>query len=230
MAKNATDRGGVVRIPVDGDNLESNFMVPKAATGAVVLVNDAGWTRNNPAYTYLAHYFHDAGLATLLVDLLVEEEQQLWAQYRYNTWLQAPRIRKVSGGLATHTQAAGLPVGLFAAGWGGVPALVAAEEMNVAAIVVAGGRPDQVGPNLKLVQAPTLFLVGSEDKQRLTINQQAVIGIGRAQHRIGVIPEATDLMLENSALEETARRARGWFTHFLGGVKDPANDMTIEIR
>ncbi|MER7365788.1 phosphoribosyltransferase family protein [Nonomuraea wenchangensis] len=200
---------GLVRLP-------GRLVVPEEAAGVVVFVHGSGSSRHSPRNRYVASVLNQAGLATLLFDLLTVEEEYDRGNV-FDIELLAGRLAQVTNWLSDQPQAAGLPVGYFGASTGAAAALWAAAEpgSQVAAIVSRGGRPDLAGPRLSAVRAATLLIVGSRDELVLGLNQTAQQQL-RCENHLEIIPDATHLFEEPGALETVADLARDWFTDHLG--------------
>jgi putative phosphoribosyl transferase len=216
-----------VRIPAGGAVLEGDFGIPRAARGMVLFAHGSGSSRHSPRNRYVARVLRQAGLATLLFDLLTEEEEAIdmrTAELRFNIALLAQRLLQASDWTALQPQAKGLPLGYFGASTGAAAALVAAAQAPrpPAAIVSRGGRPDLAGAALLSVQTPTLLIVGGEDGQVIDLNRRAM-NLLRCEKRLEIIPSATHLFEEPGALEQVARLARDWFVARLGMRQDRPN-------
>jgi dienelactone hydrolase len=166
----------------------------------------------------------DAGLATLLIDLLSPDEEQadlVTARLRFDIGLLAGRLVNAIDWLATEPATRTRRVGLFGASTGGGAALVAAAERpdSVGAVVSRGGRPDLADDALPHVSAPTLLVVGGEDDVVIALNRRALVRM-RAEVRLEIVPGATHLFEEPGALEQVAALARDWFRqHLATGVE-----------
>jgi dienelactone hydrolase len=209
-----------VRIGVGAVVLDGDLAVPKAAVGIVLFAHGSGSSRMSPRNRHVASLLNDAGLATLLVDLLTAEEESIdryTASLRFDIDLLAERLAAVSDWLAKKEAVRALPIGLFGASTGAGAALVAASQRpeRVAAIVSRGGRPDLAGPLLARVQAPTLLIVGGEDHAVIDLNRQALAKL-RCEHDLVIVPGASHLFEEPGTLDEVARLATGWFLRHLG--------------
>jgi dienelactone hydrolase len=187
---------------------------PGAANGIVLFAHGSGSSRLSPRNTMVAHALQQAGLATLLFDLLTESE----AAQRENVFdiaLLADRLDLATEWIIGYPATRGLPIGLLGASTGGAAALVvAARRRDVQAVVSRGGRPDLAGAALSQVRAPTLLIVGGADPAVLDLNQQAM----RLMHchcRLEIVPGATHLFEELGALETVAGSARAWFQEYL---------------
>jgi putative phosphoribosyl transferase len=205
-----------VRITVGGVALDGDLAQP-ADGGIVLFAHGSGSSRHSPRNRRVAQQLQQAGLGTLLMDLLTAEEEQVdlrSRELRFNIGLLARLVGAVDWLAARF--GGELPMGLFGASTGAAAALVAAAERpsQVAAVVSRGGRPDLAGPALDGVSAPTLLIVGGADPQVLTLNRQAAERLA-APHRLEVVPGAGHLFEEPGALEEVARLAGAWFSTHL---------------
>jgi putative phosphoribosyl transferase len=198
--------------------LEGLLTIPAGAQAIVLFSHGSGSSRHSPRNQYVARVLQDAGLATLLIDLLtVEEEKEdlITREHRFNIRLLAKRLIVATDWLAQQADTQNLIVGYFGASTGAAAALIAgAERANIInAIVSRGGRPDLAGSEaLKNVKAPTLFIVGEKDIQVIDLNKEALKQLQRVEKKkLVVIPGATHLFEEPGTLEEVARIAKGWF-------------------
>jgi dienelactone hydrolase len=173
----------------------------------------------------VARVLREAGLATLLLDLLTGDEEAVDMEtglLRFDIGLLAGRVVGATDWLAREPETARLPVGYFGASTGAAAALVAAAERpeTVGAVVSRGGRPDLAGDALPQVRAPTLLIVGGFDGPVIGLNRQALERLGSAEKQLVIIPGATHLFPEPGALEEVARLAAEWFTRHLSRPVD----------
>ncbi len=208
-----------VRIPAGAVTLEGTLGLPEGARGVVLFAHGSGSSRHSPRNRYVAGTLRDAGLATLLIDLLTADEETVdarTAHLRFDIGLLAGRLVGATDWLAGEPAIGGLAVGIFGASTGGGAALVAAAERPraVRAVVSRGGRPDLAGEALPRVQAPTLLIVGGRDEPVIALNRQAMAQL-RAETELAIVPGAAHLFEEPGALEEVARLAAGWFTRHL---------------
>jgi dienelactone hydrolase len=216
----------LVRMSVDGHKqppssnaiLEGNLIIPKGAEGIVVFAHGSGSSRHSPRNQYVAEVLNNAGLATLLTDLLTKEEDEVdikTREYRFNIDLLSKRLVAVTDWIKQNPETQDLFVGYFGASTGAAAALVAAAERSniISAIVSRGGRPDLAGSEaLHNVQAPTLFIVGEKDAQVIDMNNSAMNQLQKVDRKkLKIVPGATHLFEEPGTLEEVARLARGWF-------------------
>ncbi|MFE5813706.1 phosphoribosyltransferase family protein [Streptomyces sp. NPDC056479] len=209
-----------VLIPAAGARLGAHLVVPDGAPAAVAFAHGSGSGRHSPRNRYVATALNRAGLATLLLDLLTDDE----AHDRHNVFdilLLARRLHASSVWLRKET---GLPVAYFGASTGAAAALEAAalSGSGVRSVVSRGGRPDLATPAaLTHVRAPTLLIVGSRDTQVLSLNRLAADRM-HCEHRIAVVPGATHLFEEPGTLTTVAELARDWFTAHLDRPTAPA--------
>ncbi len=199
-----------VVIPVTGAALGAHLAIPPQATGLVVFVHGSGSSRHSPRNQYVARYLRDAGLGTLLFDLLNEAEESDRGKV-FDIGLLAGRLSEVLTWLHRQDAAQGLPVGLFGASTGAAAALWAAADSgaDVAAVVSRGGRPDLADGRLAAVRAPTLLIVGGLDHTVLELNRQAAAQL-TCEHAVEVVPGATHLFPEPGTLQQAAVLARDW--------------------
>lgn len=214
----ATEIG--VRIKIGELVLQGDLILPENAVGVVLFAHGSGSSRQSPRNRFVAETLNEAGIGTLLMDLLTREEEifdRATGELRFDIELLAKRQIAAVDWLRSGP-AASLSIGLFGASTGAAAALVAAAARpdDVAAIVSRGGRPDLAGAALPRVRAPTLLIVGSLDRVVLELNRQALEQL-QAEKQLVVVPGATHLFEEPGALEEVARLATEWFSRHLGG-------------
>jgi len=210
-----------VRIPIGGVLLDGDLVLAAKARGLVLFAHGSGSSRHSPRNRYVAGVLQQAGLATLLMDLLTAEEEMVdlrTAELRFDIPLLARRLVAATDWLLKRPQTRELKIGCFGASTGAAAALIAAAEraQAVAAVVSRGGRPDLAGDALPRVQAPTLLIVGGNDLPVIEMNRAALAEMG-CEKEMSIVPGATHLFEEPGALEEVARLARGWFERHLGG-------------
>jgi putative phosphoribosyl transferase len=200
-------------------SLEGALGVPPRATGVVLFAHGSGSSRFSPRNRYVARAFRDAGLATLLLDLLShseEEVDEITRHHRFDIAMLADRLVVAIEWLTGNDDTRELPVGLFGASTGGGAALVAAaaRPSRVNAVVSRGGRPDLAADALPRVEAPTLLIVGGRDAIVIALNEQARDRM-HGQVQLEIVDGATHLFEEPGALEEVARLSRDWFLSHL---------------
>jgi putative phosphoribosyl transferase len=209
-----------VRVSAGPVTLEGNLGIPDSTRGIVLFAHGSGSGRHSPRNCYVAGALREAGLATLLVDLLTPEEEEVdlrTRRLRFDIGLLADRLAGATDWLAQEPDTQDLRVGYFGASTGAAAALVAAAKHPeaVSAVVSRGGRPDLAGEALSRVVAPALLIVGGEDEPVIGMNREAFEQI-RAQKKLEVVTGATHLFEEPGKLEEVARLAAAWFARYLG--------------
>jgi putative phosphoribosyl transferase len=158
--------------------LEGNLVVPQGASGVILFAHGSGSSRHSLRNRTVAGAFLQAGLGTLLFDLLSADEEEMDARtthLRFDIALLATRLMSAVDWIGNRAETKGLPIGLFGASTGAGAALVAAAQRPtmVRAVVSRGGRPDLAGDSLPSVQAPTLLIVGERDTEVLSLNRHA---------------------------------------------------------
>ncbi|RQP27043.1 dienelactone hydrolase family protein [Burkholderia ubonensis] len=209
-----------ITIPIGKARLDGTLTMPRGARGIVAFAHGSGSSRFSPRNRAVAQTLVNAGLATLLFDLLDRDEEDvdnLTALYRFDIDLLARRLSAAIGWIRAQPACGSLPIGLFGASTGAAAALVAAaREPAVGAVVSRGGRPDLAGDALERVVAPTLLIVGARDEQVLHLNRLAAARL-TCETLIEIVPGATHLFEEPGALDAVARLAAGWFVRWLAG-------------
>jgi putative phosphoribosyl transferase len=204
-----------VAVAFEGGELAGDLTLPDDATGVVLFAHGSGSSRLSPRNQVVAGRLNEAGLATLLIDLLTADEERLddyTRELRFNIPLLAGRLATCADWLATNPATRNLPLGLFGASTGAAAALICAarQPQRVRAVVSRGGRPDLAGEALPAVRAPTLLIVGGRDDVVLQLNRRAQKEMA-PDTTLLVVPNATHLFEEPGALEEVARLASDWF-------------------
>lgn len=204
-----------VRILCSGRQLMGTLVVPRDAKGMVLFAHGSGSGRFSPRNQFVAKVLHDAGIGTLLMDLLGEDEAEDRRRV-FDIELLAGRLMGAAFWLSQQPETQNLNIGYFGASTGAAAALVAASQRPelVYAVVSRGGRPDLAGQDLKDVQAPTLLIVGELDREVLELNRLAMAQMHCATELV-VVPGATHLFPEPGTLEEVARLASLWFERYL---------------
>jgi putative phosphoribosyl transferase len=209
----------VVYIPVGRDEIEGDLHIPENTTSIVVFAHGSGSSRHSPRNKYVATVLNDAGIATLLIDLLTASEESVDLQtghLRFDINLLVDRLSTVTNWLSTQSTTEKLHLGYFGASTGAAAALVAAAKHPdvIEAVVSRGGRPDLAGPWLLKVHAPTLLIVGGNDHLVMELNYDAAVEL-KAEHRVEIVPDASHLFEEPGALETVASLAKEWFEDYL---------------
>ena len=222
-----SERHVPVRIPIGADWIEGDLGVPSAACGIVLFAHGSGSSRKSPRNRFVAASLREAGLATLLMDLLTQEEEIADLErghLRFDIPFLADRLRTVTRWVLAQPELTGQPLGYFGASTGAGAALVAAAEAPelVKAVVSRGGRPDLAGRALERVKAPTLLIVGSRDPEVLALNREAQKSLA-GESRLTVVSGASHLFEEPGTLAEVARLAASWFRGHLDGTWAPSS-------
>jgi putative phosphoribosyl transferase len=217
----------IVRITDDEQNvIEGNLTVPNtidiSVKGIVIFAHGSGSSRHSPRNKYVAKVLNDAGIATLLIDLLTSKEEEvddITREHRFNIQLLAKRLLAATDWISQNDKFKALKIGYFGASTGAAAALVAAAERTslVYAIVSRGGRPDLARSEiLNRIESPTLLIVGEKDKQVIDLNESALKQLTKIEKKkkIVILPKATHLFEEPGTLEEVAKVASGWFQCF----------------
>jgi len=187
--------------------------------GLVVFVHGSGSGRHSPRNRHVAEVLQEAGMRTLLLDLLTVDEERIDTQtreYRFNIPLLADRVVEVIDWVRSRSDLGSQAIGLFGASTGAAAALIAAaaRPSDVAAVVSRGGRPDLADDALPRVQSPTLLIVGGNDPVVEELNRHAQSSMS-AESKLEIIPGATHLFEEPGALDIVADLAANWFTRHL---------------
>jgi pimeloyl-ACP methyl ester carboxylesterase len=209
----------LIYIPVGPDEIQGDLKIPEQSQSIVVFAHGSGSSRHSTRNQYVAEVLNQAGIATLLIDLLTPDEELVdfqTAHLRFDIELLADRLSMVTQWLRSQSSTDKLHVGYFGASTGAGAALVAAAKHPdvVEAIVSRGGRPDLAGAWLMKVRAPTLLIVGGNDHVVIELNYQAAAEL-KTEHRVEIVPNAGHLFEEPGALEMVASLARDWFEEHL---------------
>ena len=205
----------VQAVKIAPHGLSGDLVVPERAEGIVVFAHGSGSGRHSPRNQYVAGILQQGMLATLLLDLLTDAEEQVDLEsghLRFDIGLLARRLLEATDWLQQEATTRDMSVGYFGASTGAGAALVAAADRPslINGIVSRGGRPDLAGSALPRVKAPTLLVVGSKDRQVVDLNRMALTKL-RCEKRLSIVPGATHLFEEPGTLEQVAIQARDWF-------------------
>ncbi|HUR45008.1 MAG TPA: dienelactone hydrolase family protein [Candidatus Saccharimonadales bacterium] len=211
--------GAEIEISTAGVALHGELSVPEGASGLVLFAHGSGSSRHSPRNQYVAQSLRDAGVGTLLFDLLTPEEEeaeQFTAHLRFNIKLLADRLIHATHWVAAHEELKQLRIGYFGSSTGGGAALVAAGEEgdSIGAVVSRGGRPDLAGESLRHVVSPTLLIVGELDEPVIRLNEEAFDWLA-CEKELVIVPGATHLFEEPGALDHVARLTARWFQTYL---------------
>jgi putative phosphoribosyl transferase len=222
-----------ITVHAGGVLLPGTIEAPVGARGIVLFAHGSGSSHRSERNRAVATTLHEAGLATLLFDLLTPEEEledRETCAFRFDIGLLTNRLAGAIDWCGRRLDVGQLTVGLFGASTGAAAALCAAalRPDRVAAVVSRGGRPDLAGEDLDAVRAPTLLVVGAADSTVLGLNEEAFARL-RCPKRLSVVPGATHLFEEPGALEDVARQAAAWFALHLGRPATLAADWPATV-
>lgn len=191
--------------------MDGDLVVPANAAGVVLFAHGSGSSRHSPRNRMVAERLHEAGYATLLMDLLTPEEDQIDSRtrkFRFDISRLASRLSGAIGWLSERAETASMPLALFGASTGAAAALIAASEApdHVRLVISRGGRPDLAGDALQRVRTPTLLIVGGRDLEVLDLNKAAAARLAGPVD-IAVVPDATHLFEESGALDRVVELA-----------------------
>jgi putative phosphoribosyl transferase len=209
-----------VKIHSEQAVLSGELHVPEGAAALVLFAHGSGSSRHSPRNQFVARTINEAGLATLLFDLLTQEEEAIDTQtreLRFDIHLLAKRLVHATKWAKQQEHTRDLRIGYFGSSTGGAAALVAAVDVpqDVGAVVSRGGRPDLAGDALPKVHAPTLLIVGGNDDDVIELNEQARDTM-HCKVKLEIVPGATHLFEEPGTLEKVAQLASDWFAKHLG--------------
>jgi dienelactone hydrolase len=219
MAAHLTTSAQEITIPVGESALDADLCIPAGARSVVLFAHSSGSSRKSVRNRRVAQVLQRAGLATLLLDLLTQDEEavdQGRAHLRYDIPLLTGRLMEATRWVQRNLFLGNSPVGCFGASTGAAAALrvAARSPAAIGAVVSRGGRPDLAASFLSEVRAPTLLIVGRRDPWVLDLNRQALTQLP-CEKRLEVIPHATHLFEEPGTLEQVAQLARDWFLQHL---------------
>jgi putative phosphoribosyl transferase len=196
-------------------SLSGVLAIPAKAKGIVLFAHGSGSGRFSPRNRFVAQHLQQGGIGTLLIDLLMKDEEDDRHKV-FDIDLLADRVLTASAWLHNDARTRPFPLGYFGASTGAGAALQAAARasLHVGAIVSRGGRPDLAEDYLAQVTAPTLLLVGGEDHPVIEMNRHAY-RLLRCPKQLTIIPGATHLFEEPGALEQVTEQALAWFQQHL---------------
>ncbi len=207
-----------VKIPVKDTLLSGILHVPQKAKGIVLFAHGSGSSRFSPRNQFVAKLLREQNIATLLFDLLTKEEEAKdleTAHIRFDIPLLSHRLEEAGDWICKNELTRHLSIGYFGSSTGAAAALMAAARKSslIKAVVSRGGRPDLAGKALSLVTAPTLLIVGGEDKVVIELNQKALKEL-KSEKKLEIIPGSGHLFEEEGALEKVAKLAADWFNKY----------------
>jgi pimeloyl-ACP methyl ester carboxylesterase len=217
----------VVSVPSGHVTLSGELNAPAGAHDVVLFAHGSGSSRFSPRNQYVARRIREEGVGTLLFDLLTPDEETIDARtthLRFNFEMLGHRLVDAARSVTKDPETSNVALGLFGSSTGAAAALNAAAALGdrVSAVVSRRGRPDLGGAALPRVKAPTLLIVGARDELVLSLNQ-AAWQLMRCARRLEIVPRATHLFSEPGALEEVARLAAEWFSHYRDAIVSGAS-------
>ena len=220
-AQSRVARADDVQIRSGAVMLEGDLNIPAGAQGVVLFAHGSGSSRHSPRNQFVARTIREAGVGTLLFDLLTRDEEAIDSRtghLRFDIGLLAERLIDATYWIKGELDY--LTVGYFGSSTGGGAALVAAAKLgeSVGAVVSRGGRPDLAGDALPEVKCPTLLIVGGLDYRVIEMNEEAFARL-RCEKELKIVPGATHLFEEPGTLQEVARLAADWFHRHLHSVE-----------
>lgn len=206
-------------IPADSVNLSGILTIPDSSRSLVLFAHGSGSSRLSSRNQYVAQILNQAGIATLLFDLLSPEEDavdEITREHRFNIELLSSRLLAATKWVLQQKNLQHGKLGYFGASTGAAAALKAAARIpdDIFAVVSRGGRPDLAGEALTIVRAPTLLIVGGDDGAVIEMNKDAMRQM-TIEVKLEIIPGATHLFEEKGALTEVAKLAKAWFVKYL---------------
>ena len=204
-----------LKIPVDSVVLEGNLVIPDGAESIVLFSHGSGSSRLSPRNNFVAEVLQKNGIATLLFDLLTEEEDEIY-ETRFNIQLLTERLKSVTEWLIKEGEIKSMKIGYFGASTGAASALFAAAAIGdrIGAVVSRGGRPDLALDACPDVKSPTLLIVGGDDVPVIGMNEKALAEL-KCEKKLAIIPGATHLFEEDGTLEKAAELAKDWFKKYI---------------
>ena len=204
-----------IAIPLPAATLGGDLNVPPDALGLVLFAHGSGSSRHSPRNQYVARILQEAGVGTLLFDLLTAEEEHAEARtrhLRFNIPFLAERLVGAARWATGQAAARDINLGFFGSSTGAAAALVAAAELGpaISAVVSRGGRPDLAGDALERVTAATLLIVGGDDTPVIPLNEEAYARL-HCKKALRIVPGASHLFEEHGALDKVAKIAAEWF-------------------
>ncbi|MEK7790920.1 MAG: dienelactone hydrolase family protein [Deltaproteobacteria bacterium] len=209
---------GSIEIQLSSVTLEGDLHIPEGAKAIVIFAHGSGSSRLSPRNQFVAEVLKGAGLGTLLFDLLTKEEDQTYSN-RFDIPLLTRRLIETTQWLLKNERVVGMKFGYFGASTGAASALEAEVRLNglISAVVSRGGRPDLAHKFLDKVKAPTLFIVGGNDRAVIDLNKKAFEKL-RCEKDLVIVPGASHLFEEAGTLEQVAEKAKEWFLRFLSAA------------
>lgn len=210
----------LIHVKKDHVDLEGMLNIPPKAQGLVLFAHGSGSSRLSPRNNYVANILNESGLATLLIDLLSEREDEIY-KTRFDIDLLSDRLLMVIDWIDNQSETKQLSLGLFGSSTGAAAALQVAAALGdqIKAVVSRGGRPDLAMPVLNQVLAPTLLIVGEQDFGVIELNEKAFAKLNCTK-QLKFVPNATHLFEEPGCLEVVSGMAKDWFQAYLVGFNN----------
>lgn len=205
--------------------LQGDLSLPRDPKGMVLFAHGSGSSRYSPRNRYVAEFLNEHSFGALLADLLTAEEERADAisgHLRFDIGLLKTRLTAIADWVASQSSVKQYPLGLFGASTGAAAALFTAAERpeHVKAIVSRGGRPDLAQDALSRVRAPTLLIVGGQDRTVIKLNR-AAMAVMTCEVELSIVSGATHLFEERGTLAQVASLASDWFTAHLAAQHEP---------
>jgi len=222
-----------VRIPSGDACLYGDLVLPVSYSGLVLFAHGSGSGRHSARHRQVAQALQNAGIGTLLFDLLTALEEPTdvhTGEHRFNMALLTQRMQESTLWVISQDQFQDVPIGYFGASTGSAAALISAARLGdrVSAVVSRGGRPDLAGPVvLSSLSAPTLLIVGGADYGVIELNEEA-LQLMRCEKQLSIVPHANHLFEEQGNLEEVAALATDWFKRYLHKTS-PTNKVDTTV-
>lgn len=223
-SENAQGNGRLIEVPAGAVILAGNLRIPENAHGMVLLAHGSRNTSDGHYNKNFAPLFQASGLATLLVDLISEEEDVLDKEtgfFRDNASILSQRILGIASWLTENAETQKYSIGYFGVGIVGTAALIAAAERPdiIHAVVSCGGRLDGAQWYLSSVQAPTLLITGEQDSRGVALSQGALSRLSTplaVDKKVEIIAGAAQLLPYK--LADVAHLANEWFVRHLVAI------------
>ena len=233
--------GRVIRFPISDSNsdmyIEGDLVIPENPIGIVVFAHGSGSSKSSKRNQLVSAKLNKSNIATLLFDLLTNEEQTFDTQLeemslkipgailnKFNISLLTNRLSMVTGWVRSNPSIRKLPISFFASSTGAAAALISASRYNIVSIVIRSGRTDLIKNKfLENIESSCLFIVGSKEKSLIEINKDTIKKIRNSREKkLCIIKGASHLFDEKGSMEELGEVAIPWLTHnfILGNNSD----------
>jgi len=211
----------LVKITINEKTIKGDLTIPESSQGIVLFAHGAGSSRNSSRNNFVADELQENNLATLLIDLLTQEEKEIdrvTREIRFDIDLLAERVIGTIDWLAANKKTKSYNIGVFGSSTGAAGGLIAAAKRGekVTTVVSRGGRVDMASKFFPEVKVPVLCIVGGRDSQVLSLNRQAIDQMD-TETKLEIVEGAGHLFEEPGALEEVAQLSVDWFQEYLTG-------------